>query len=84
MSDNLHDMLTFHNIKSKILMLISSRKILVKVKNPVWYKNIDERLLTDLKEKAPLYAGGGRHDKEARKNRIHPWPILLRHNIGGL
>ena len=48
---------------------------LSKIKASVWYKNIiNERLLTALKSKAPLYVDGAglTNNKEKSKKRMHP------------
>ena len=51
-------MLTLHNIRSKRLMLISSKKNLGKETPLYGTQNIGKRLLISLKEKAPLYVDG--------------------------
>ena len=46
-----------------------------KRKTSVWYKNIlDERILTALKEKVPLYVDGAglRKNQQTEKRMIHP------------
>ena len=49
-------MLRFQNIKYTRLLLFSLKTSLGKEKTSVWHKtNLNERLLTSLKEKAPLY-----------------------------
>ena len=58
-----------------------------KRKTSVWYKNIiDGRLLTALKEKAPLYARGEGliNIQQNINNRIHPCYIVLKHDNGRL
>ena len=66
-------MLTFQNTKSKRLMLIISRKNLGKEKPLYGRKNIDEILLTYLKERDTLYEGGsGLTNNQQKKKRIYP------------